>query len=209
MPKDKTEETPAGAGHNKPPFDLHRDDFFAFYRRFHDLEAQGKAVNARKSKLMAELKSRGVKGADWKAWMRLQGLDPTERARFDATRRAFDEFLGMEPGEQFAMDLDGGDDVSDEEREAQLVARAERTGFDEGLKGQMDEWDNPHAENTPTGQAWIKGYRDGQQAAVRRIGALDAALEGDRDMSDRDFSDDDFEDDDDEEGDDAEDLVAP
>lgn len=70
--------------------------------------------------------------------------------------------LGFKVGEQLALFPAGVKGPKD------ALIKAERDGRDIGAKG-GDSVDNPHPPGSPAGQAWLKGYSEGQASNVTPI----------------------------------------
>lgn len=63
---------------------------------------------------------------------------------------------------EFNLDADPHEEETDEAATSRLIQDAEAAGWRAGLEGKLWEDDNPHDGNTDVGQAWLKGFRDGQ-----------------------------------------------
>lgn len=130
-------------------------------------------AGAQLNKVRKEARAAGLQLEDLKYAMTLRDLPREDALRRLAHLTAY--IKALDAPIQGALDFNdpGGtdDDLSDEELEDRLIAKARSDGMMAGLR-RADPKENPHAANSPAGQAWLKAHHDGLAAAEREIDPL-------------------------------------
>ncbi len=161
-------ETPSSAGHNVIGID--RADFNKWVARHAAAEAECEVANVNRRKIRKEMRAEGIKLIQFDAMRKLIELTRDEQAETLVHSRYYLEWLGSPLGHQITMDFDEGEDPFDGDAaaaEAKVAEAAEGAGFQAGLTGAGN---NPHEENTPAGQGWMKGHHEGADQRRQALG---------------------------------------
>lgn len=109
-------------------------------------------------------KDQGISIKQLKQVIKEKKLTDDERLVEEKQLALYREALGVKPVVQLVLDLGGASPADDE---AALKKAHDDGGFAH-LEGKGPN-DNPHALNTPRGQAWQKGLLDAQAATVKKM----------------------------------------
>lgn len=169
MPKKKAAEPTTG--HNSAGVTVE-----VFNRHLALIEAAEAACiisNKRRNTLRKSARADGILLGEFDAMRKLAGLTRLEQIDKLTASRAYLIYLRSPLGEQMKMEFDSLDpfnETDDAAARVRIEADAESDGYRAGLAGVIWEDDNPHEVSGNEGQAWIKGWRDGQTNRVEALG---------------------------------------
>ncbi len=150
---------PTGPGHNSVGCD--QPTFHRHIALIGNKRATLKVAREQHKKARQAAKADGILLKDLDRALELADMTGEEQRQYLNTQAAYLQWLKVPLGSQMSM-FEAPDFMGDEEAiKAEADELAAGKGFFAGLNG-VDESDNPHEANNPTGQAWIKGYREGE-----------------------------------------------
>ncbi len=131
-----------------------------------------KIANAIRSTTRKSARADGIKLGEFDAMRKLAALPRLEQIDKLTASRDYLIYLRSPLGAQMKMDFAAVDPFNedDDAARARIEADAESDGYRTGLAGIKWEDDNPHKALTPEGQAWLKGWREGQTNLVEALG---------------------------------------
>ncbi len=135
-------------------------------------DAEIAIANKKRSTLRKAARADGIKLTEFDAMRKVAGLSRLEQIEKLTAARDYLIYLRSPLGAQMKMDFDSVDpfNETDDAARERIAADAEADGYRAGLAGVKWEDDNPHQPLTPEGQAWIKGYREGQTNRAEALG---------------------------------------
>ncbi|MEM8791062.1 MAG: hypothetical protein AAGE80_05560 [Pseudomonadota bacterium] len=161
--------TQAAIGHNTPD-GVSKEVFLGHVRSIAREKAAVKEAQAKLNRARQSAKADNILLKDLDLCVALAELSTPEQIEKLNTQRTYMEYLNAPLGTQMTLfSPSSDDDLSDEERIEQIKKDADAKGYFEGVKGVLFEDGNPHEANSPAGQAWIGGYRRGQEEAAKKI----------------------------------------
>lgn len=155
----------AGAGHNA----MGGVDEAIFARHVNAIAAADavcEEANAKRKKARQAAKADGITPKDLDRALIIAEMSSDEQHQYLATQKQYLEWLRVPIGTQLSL-LDQSPLETDEDIAADLIKKSAGDGYRAGLTGKWQD-DNPHDPTTPAGQAWIKGWHDGQKATVEQ-----------------------------------------
>lgn len=170
MPKKKTTEPAPSTGHNSAG--VTAEMFNKWWARIERADAKCKIANDERVADRKQARADGIKLTEFDAMRKVAGLPRIEAIEKLTAARDYLIFMHSPLGAQMTMDFDAVDPLNEDDKAARvrIEADAETDGYRAGLAGVKWEKDNPHEPLTPEGQAWIKGYRDGQTNRAEALG---------------------------------------
>lgn len=162
MPKKKKSDQSPSAGHNSAG--VTAEIFNKHMALIEAAEAACKSANQNRSQLRKAARADGIILGIFDAMRKLVELPRAEQIQRWEFSLACLAFMRNPVGTQIRMDFDAIDPFTESDADAsiRIVADAEAEGYRAGLAGVLWEDDNPHEVPSESGQAWIKGHRDGQ-----------------------------------------------
>ncbi len=167
--KKKTKPAP-GAGHNSAG--VTTEVFNKHLTLIETAEAERDTINKKMTTLRKAARTDGIILGIFDAERKLVELPRSEQIHRWEFSLACKRFLRNPVGAQMKLNFDSVDPFKEDDAAAlaRIAADAEADGYRAGLAGVKWEKDNPHTPDTPEGQGWIKGYREGQTNRAEALG---------------------------------------
>ncbi len=150
---------PKGTGHNSVGCDM--PTFHKHVALCGAADADLKVARTKRKRARQAAKADGILLKNFDRALELADLTGEEQRQYLNDQTAYLQWLKVPLGSQMSM-FEGPDFQGDAEAiDAETLEAAEGKGFQAGLNG-ADESSMQHEANTGAGQAWIKGYREGE-----------------------------------------------
>lgn len=168
--QDTNTETQDMTGHNMLGIDPN-----AFHKHVAVISAAESEVALAKEKLKKARKQAKADGITLKLFDRSRQLAEMTREEQQGEMAHLQQYLiwmRSPIGTQFELKFQPGGEAFDEDEDganARTVADAGASGFQAGLEAKIWEDDCPFEASSPAGQAWLKGYREGQEKNVAAL----------------------------------------
>ena len=166
------EKTPAQPATGDNQFQMTPEIFNYWLPRITALEEERRVVSAKLNRERKAARAAGIILGQFDAMRALAELPVAEQAVKLQAAADYLRFLKSPAGSQMNMNFNPTDPLSETDEQAleRIGLEAEGAGYRAGLAGIVFEDGNPHTADSPSGQRWLKGYREGQAQNAEALG---------------------------------------